>query len=148
MQIRIATLADADDWAALRAKLWPEVPLDQLREEVAVMLAQSAGECATFLDVAEGGEIRAFAEVSLRHENVNGCDTSPVAFLEGIYVHPEDRGTGTGKRLIAAVQSWARAQGCSELGSDADLENVKSHAFHKAAGFEETQRVVYFRKAL
>jgi aminoglycoside 6'-N-acetyltransferase I len=35
-----------------------------------------------------------------------------------------------------------------ELASDALLDNNGSHAMHEALGFTETERVVYFRKAL
>lgn len=34
------------------------------------------------------------------------------------------------------------------MASDALLDNAGSHAFHEAVGFEETERVVYFRKSL
>lgn len=112
------------------------------------MLAKSPSNAITFLKIEEGSGIRAFAEVTMRHDHVNGCDTSPVAFLEGIYVSPDLRGRSIGRSLLASVRSWAQERGCSELASDADLRNVASHAFHKAAGFEETARVVYFRKLL
>ena len=94
------------------------------------------------------GEPAGFAEASLRHDYVNGCDTSPVAFLEGMYVAPVMRGQGVARALVAAVQAWARSRGCSELASDAALDNLGSHQMHKALGFAETQRVVYFRKML
>lgn len=112
------------------------------------MLAKSPGQSIVFLDVIDGVVIRAFAEAALRHDHVNGCESSPVAFLEGIFVRHSDRGSGIGKLLLKAVQSWAQDKGCSELASDANLDNLASHAFHNAVGFEETDRVVYFRKAL
>ena len=74
--------------------------------------------------------------------------TSPVAFLEGIYVEPDHRGTGVARRLVAAIETWARQSGCSELASDAAISNVASQQMHEALGFTETQRVVYFRKVL
>ncbi|WP_226782583.1 aminoglycoside 6'-N-acetyltransferase [Oceaniglobus trochenteri] len=148
MPVRIATAVDIDGWLELRARLWPETPHDEHRAEIAQMLARPEGQCAGFIEISEETEARAFAEVALRHDYVNGCETSPVAFLEGIYVHPEHRRAGLGRALLAAIRAWAREQGCTELASDAYLDNVESHAFHAALGFEETQRVVYFRKAL
>jgi aminoglycoside 6'-N-acetyltransferase I len=71
-----------------------------------------------------------------------------VDFLEGIVVDPSVRRQGVAASLVAAVADWARGQGLSELASDAELHNIVSHAMHAALGFEETQRVVYFRKAL
>ena len=112
------------------------------------MLAKSPHDCIVFLDVEDRGGIRAFAEAALRHDHVNGCDTSPVAFLEGIFVRPNIQGAGIGRLLLTSIQSWARERGCSELASDAHIGNLASHAFHRAAGFEETDRVVYFRKLL
>ena len=84
----------------------------------------------------------------MRFDYVNGCKTSPVAFLEGIIVLPCARRTGVARLLVSAVSDWARSRGMSELGSDASLDNTTSHAMHAALGFDETQRVVYFRKAL
>jgi aminoglycoside 6'-N-acetyltransferase I len=72
----------------------------------------------------------------------------PVAFLEGIYVVPEFRLRGVARTLVDAVMIWAKAAGCHELASDSLLPNTDAHAAHRALGFEETERVVYFRKAL
>jgi aminoglycoside 6'-N-acetyltransferase I len=87
-------------------------------------------------------------EVSVRVDYVNGTDKSPVAFLEGIYVVPEARGAGVARRLVAEAERWALDMGCSELASDAGLENTASHGMHAALGFVETERVVFFKKAL
>jgi len=89
-----------------------------------------------------------FVEASLRTDSVVGTTSSPVAFLEGIYVVPEFRGKGIGRELLAVVSTWAAGTGCRELASDALLESQESRAFHRALGFEETERVVFFRKAL
>ena len=50
--------------------------------------------------------------------------------------------------LVAAVEEWARAQGCTELGSDTTIENEGSVAAHRAIGFEEVDRIICFRKPL
>jgi len=147
MLIRVATLADLEPVAALRLALWPDEPLEVRRAEAEANLARTDDGLATFV-AGDRGEVVAFAEASLRRDYVNGCGTSPVAFLEGIYVHPQNRRRGVARALCAAVETWARERGCSELGSDALLDNAASHRFHGAAGFEETERVVYFRKEL
>jgi len=38
--------------------------------------------------------------------------------------------------------------GCAELASDAMLDNTVAQAMHAALDFEETERVVYFRRLL
>jgi aminoglycoside 6'-N-acetyltransferase I len=87
-----------------------------------------------------------FVEASKRFDYVNGTSTSPVVFLEGLYVVPEWRRQGIAHALVAGVEQWARAQGCCELASDCLFENVAAHAVHRALGFEETERVIYFRR--
>jgi aminoglycoside 6'-N-acetyltransferase I len=147
MPIRLATASDVEGWAALRALLWPDTSPAAHRAEIAALLARPGSEAVAFLDDGADG-LRGFAEASLRRDHVNGCDTSPVAFLEGIFVRPDHRGCGLGRQLVGAVRGWARELNCAELGSDAALDNTASHAFHAAAGFEETERVVYFRLRL
>ncbi|MDW3181352.1 aminoglycoside 6'-N-acetyltransferase [Roseobacter sp.] len=148
MPIRTASSSDIQVWADLRAQLWDDTSLGQHRDEAAAMLAKCPHDGIVFLEVVDGATIRAFAEATLRRDHVNGCETSPVAFLEGIFVRPEDRGSGLGRLLLKSVQSWANERGCSEFASDAHIDNAASHAFHLSLGFEETERVVYFRKAL
>jgi len=84
----------------------------------------------------------------LRHDYVNGTDSSPVVFLEGIYVVPQQRRHGVAARLIEHVAQWGRERGCVEMASDTDVDNLPSQETHKALGFEETERVVFFRRQL
>lgn len=147
MNITAATTADLADWAALRQALWPHHGLDTHAADIAHMLA-APRDLANFIARTADGRAVGLAEAALRHDYVNGCQTSPVAFLEGIYVASEQRRSGVARMLMAAVEDWARTLGCSEFASDAALDNIDSHRMHVALGFEETQRVVYFRKAL
>lgn len=148
MPVRIARATDITAWAELRAALWPDAMAAQHRDEIASMLAAAEERFTAFVAVTDTGEICGFIESSVRCDPVNGCETSPVTFVEGIYVRPEYRGANIGRALCAAVEEWGRGRGCTELASDAFLENADSHAFHRAIGFEETERVVYFRKRL
>nr|WP_298153782.1 aminoglycoside 6'-N-acetyltransferase [uncultured Pseudoxanthomonas sp.] len=144
-RIRAATAADIDAWSAMRAELWPDADAGELRAEA---LAWDTGNGIALIAVGLGDRAIGLAEASLRRDYVNGTESSPVAFLEAWYVDPGHRGRGVGRALIAAAEDWTRAQGCSELASDALLDNTASHAAHAACGFEETERVVYFRKPL
>ncbi|RCW28141.1 aminoglycoside 6'-N-acetyltransferase I [Ciceribacter lividus] len=146
MKVRRATVDDSAAWGRLRLQLWPDTPVDAHSGEQAAML-EAPDRFAAFL-YEEGGSVCGFAEASLRRDSVNGCETSPVGFLEGIFVVPEHRRRGVAGQLVAAVEQWAREIGVRELASDADLANTVSHAMHRHLGFEETQRVVYFRKEL
>lgn len=134
-------------WLELRRALWPECSDAEHLEEMAEFLA----EPERFSQLVAYDEDRrpvGFAEASIRTDYVNGTESSPVGFLEGIYVSPEHRRRGFARALVAEVERWAIARGCRELASDADLENLLSHRVHRALGFDETERVVYFRKVL
>lgn len=145
MRISAATYADKEDWLALRCALWPDEAA--LRDDLDEMLGDTR-RYAAFIARNDRGEMVGFAEASLRHDYVNGCETSPVAFLEGIYVAPYHRRRGFARALVDAVASWAREKHFSEFASDALLDNVDSHRMHRALGFDETERVAYFRKVL
>ncbi len=131
----------------MRAVLWPDAPPADHHAYIADMLARD-GELIAFIALDERGDAIAFVEAALRHDYVNGCDTSPVVFVEGLYVTPEARQQGIASGLIDAVAGWGQAMGCTEMASDADIAHLASHDFHRAAGFVETDRVVYFRKAI
>lgn len=138
--------ADEPGWLVLRAALWPQCTHDEHRAEMAAGCAQPERFVA-FLARADG-EAAGFAEASIRRDYVNGTDSSPVGYLEGLYVAPAFRRRGVARALVAAVADWSAAAGCRELASDTGLANTASQAMHGALGFEETERVVYFRRRL
>ncbi|MBX4928751.1 aminoglycoside 6'-N-acetyltransferase [Rhizobium binae] len=146
--IEIGTIKDVEPWAQLRVALWPHHSLESHRAELARAFLSEGGEAIAFIARNAAHEAVGFAEATLRHDYVNGCSSSPVLFLEGVYVRPGDRRKGIARLLCSAVADWGRSLGCVEFGSDALLENSASHALHIALGFEETQRVVFFRKPL
>jgi aminoglycoside 6'-N-acetyltransferase I len=146
MKIAPASADDADEWAEMRAALWPQMSIEDHRSELAELYLGGNPNYIALLARRDKGEMVGFAEVSLRHDFVNGCETSPVLFLEGIFVRPACRSKGVAKALCEAAADWGRAAGCAEFASDAYLNDARSHAFHRAIGFAETERVVYFRK--
>lgn len=144
-RVRAAVAADRAGWARLRAQLWPQQRLEDLAEELDDWFEDA--RLAAFVAQDDEG-LCGFAEASVRSDYVNGTESSPVAFLEGWYVAPRRRGQGVGRALIAAVERWGRERGCRELASDALLDHLDSQRAHEACGFEETERVVYFRRRL
>lgn len=146
--IETASADHLEEWAVLRAQLWGSESIEEHRAEVEGLLAAPYRDRAAFVAIGDGGEVVGFAEAAIRRDYVNGCDTSPVAFLEGIYVLPDHRHAGVARTVCRAVEEWGQAAGCTELASDADVANGESRAFHAAIGFDETERVVFFRKPI
>ena len=148
MKVERGTLGHVEAWAQLRAALWPDDPIERHRNDATRTYLSGNDQAAAFLCKADTGELIGFAEATLRSDFVNGCETSPVLFLEGVYVRPDHRHKGVARLLSDAVAEWGRSMGCSEFASDAMLDNTESHKFHEALGFKETERVVYFHKRL
>jgi aminoglycoside 6'-N-acetyltransferase I len=143
---RCASL-DQPGWLEMRLALWPDATADEHRGYMAISLAQPE----RFLQLMMYDEQQqpiGFIEGSIRGDYVNGTETSPAGFVEGVYVAPAWRRKGIARQLFAAIGDWARARGCRELASDALLENEASQRAHRALGFQETERVVYFSRKL
>jgi aminoglycoside 6'-N-acetyltransferase I len=147
MKLERVTGATAREWVALRVELWPDESSVDLERQGHELLTKKSGSVAFLLRDEQGAPI-AMAEATLRHDYVNGCSTSPVAFLEGIYVRPAWRRQGAARRLCRAVEAWGREQGCREFASDALIDNEVSHRMHRALGFEERERVVCYCKPI
>jgi aminoglycoside 6'-N-acetyltransferase I len=148
--MRTMTAADRATWARMRAALWPDDTLEGHARALDEMLAavNPKGYWAFgFIAETADGIPAGFAEVAIRNY-ANGCESQPVPFLEGIWVEPLFRRQGAGAQLMAHVETFLTARGFREIGSDAFIDNDASHAAHRAWGFAETERIVYFRKAL
>jgi aminoglycoside 6'-N-acetyltransferase I len=129
----------------MRRALWGDCPDEQQVREMEEILASDPEE-VFFAERPEGG-LCGFLEVSLR-SRANGCDSTPVGYIEGWYVDEDVRRRGIGRALVQAAESWARFRGCRQMASDAELWNEVSHRAHGALGYQETARLVLFKKDL
>lgn len=148
MRTIIARKEHAEAWAQLRHALWPDTSLENHLQDIRDTLDEDNPGTVTFIAESSTGQSAGFAEAALRRDYVNGCSTSPVLFLEGIYISPEYRQHGVARLLCEAIANWGREKGCTEFASDVSLENLDSQNFHAALGFDETERVIFYRKPL
>lgn len=142
-ETRIARASERAELVRMRTALWP----DSTRAEVDELLGRTDGKAAILVAARPEGGLCGYAEVGLR-PFADGCVTSPVGYLEGIWVDPDRRRHGIATALVEGAAAWARARGMREFASDAALDNVASLEWHRAAGFEEAERVVCFRMSL
>ena len=134
-----------EHWLRLRQAVYPGVSEKFHRAEMQIFLADGTKQC--FLAIGNDDEPCGMAEVTLRNI-VDGCLSSPVGYIEGLYVDPAYRGKGISRLLLESAEHWCRDQGCIEIGTDAELENVEAQRFHERMGFKETYRIVEYRKDL
>jgi aminoglycoside 6'-N-acetyltransferase I len=133
-------------WGGMRSRLWPDCGPEDNAADMAELGNPDGALRIVFFGLV-GAEIVGFAEISER-SLVNGAGYRPAAYLEGWYVEPGFRRGGVGSALVCAAADWARQQGYSYLGSDAELDNKVSHAAHARSGFKEIGRGINFVMAL
>lgn len=145
MKIRAYAEGDWAEWLRMSRALFPEYAPDDLAKGMREFSARSDGE--VFVIDRGDGSLGGFVEAGSR-PYAEGCDTSPVGYVEAWYVDDDLRRRGYGQALLHAAEDWARQQGYREMASDALLDNETSHRAHKASGYTEVERIVTFRKAL
>jgi len=129
----------------MRCSLWPDLSASENDKDCEDILSHPERFIAFVSE--QSGIVTGFLDASLRLY-ADGCSTSPVGYIEGWYVDPQFRGAGVGRALVEAAEEWARSKGCTEMGSDALLENVDSQRAHRRLGYTEAERLVIFCKSL
>ena len=143
--IQQAKLENLNDIVRLANMLWGPNRETELAEEFIDTLNDP--DAVVFLAWADG-EAVGFGQGQLRRDYVEGTGSSPVGYLEGIFVKEEYRGQGIARQLVQACEAWARERGCSEFASDCPITNEISYAFHMHMGFAEANRIICFTKRL
>lgn len=143
--IRKAGKKDVGAAAELAILMWSDHSADELSAEFSELV--SSDNAQLFLayenDIPVG-----FAQCQLRYDYVEGTETTPVGYLEGIFVQKSYRYKGYARELLAACETWAKDKGCQEFASDCELDNNDSFRFHIAMNFAEANRVICFTKKL
>jgi aminoglycoside 6'-N-acetyltransferase I len=146
MNFKFATSSDLPDWLGMALALWSYESKEDM-ESLFHTLSASDNDEVLIARTAEG-IAAGFANISIRKEYVEGSNSSPVGYIEGIYVKPEYRKQGIAKKFIEFAEDWSRIRGCTELGSDTEIENVESQKFHRHTGFGGESHIVHFMKTI
>ena len=144
-KIRRAQVKDAETLALLAIQMWEDHEVAELADEFREIVGKDDAVC--FITFAEDRPV-AFAQCQLRYDYVEGTESFPVGYLEGIFVSEDYRKKGLAAKLLAECEKWAKGKDCTEFASDCELDNESSLRFHLALGFEEVNRVICFRKTL
>lgn len=145
IMIKQAGIDDSKIVAELAVLLWPDNEINNLEKEMINYIISDNG--AVFIYFCETIPV-GFAQCNLRNDYVEGTESSPVGYLEGIFVKAEYRKRDIGKKLLIQCEEWAKSKGCCEFASDCELNNTESFKFHLHLGFEEVNRIICFKKNL
>ena len=143
--IKKATKEDTVTLAGLAVKMWSNHSIDELANAFLDCVNNENSEC--FIKYSDKVAI-GFAQCGLRFDYVEGTKSSPVGYLEGIFVEEQFRHKGYAKELLKACENWAKDKGCSEFASDCEIENLTSLKFHLSMGFDEANRIICFKKEI
>lgn len=143
--VRKAETQDIKSLADLAVCMWNNSTVDELIQEFSELIS---GENAIFFLKYEKDVPIGFAQCQLRRDYVEGTASSPVGYLEGIFIREGYRNRGYAKELLAHCEAWAKARGCLEFASDCEIDNVNSYFFHRAMNFTEANRIICFTKTL
>ena len=136
---------DAKIVAELAIRMWNHHTIEELTADFEEIIEK---EDAAVLLMTAGKTPMGFAQCQLRHDYVEGTESSPVGYLEGIYIADDYRRQGCARKLLEKCQIWAKEQGCTEFASDCEISNEVSYQFHLKMGFIEANRIICFTKPL
>jgi aminoglycoside 6'-N-acetyltransferase I len=142
--IRRIQTEDKNEWFRMRKGIWPEAPDEYLNFDMDEILASE--DDAVFFALVENKPV-GMIEARIR-EYGEGCETSPVGYIEGWFVQENVRGNGVAGALTQSAENWARQKGCSEMASDTWLDNEASIRAHVKLGYYEVERLVHFVKKI
>lgn len=134
-----------NDTYTLLKSLWPDMTSEELSALFHTLITHFNHTAYLYYmnDKAIG-----YAQTSLRHDYVEGTNTSPVGYLEGIYVEPYYRRHKIAQELLEHCEQWALQKGCTEFASDCAFENSESTLFHTNSGFKEAAKIICYVKPL
>lgn len=141
--IKLANKEEAEILAQMAIKIWDNDSVEELEQEFDEFAGNS--DMVSFIKYVDEKPV-GFANVSIRYDYVEGCETSPVGYLEGIYVEDCYRNNNFARDLVKACEEWVKSKGIKEFASDCEFTNLDSLAFHLAIGFREANRIICFKK--
>lgn len=144
--IRPLDESDLPEWLRLRQLLWDGSDEYDQKDEMLDIINDLESQFVAVADIG-GGRLAGFLEASIR-THVEDCETDHVGYLEGWFVEDAYRQHGIGAGLVALAEEWARGRGCSEMASDAEIDNLVSLQAHQRLGYSETSRLVHLKKQL
>ena len=134
ISVREASASDAGAVARLCAQLGYGADAVAVPGRLARLNASGG---ARALVATQGGDVIGLATVHLRH-TLN--HEAPLAQLSLLVVDETLRARGVGRALVAAVEAWAREQGCHRIVVTTALHRSDAHAFYERVGYTHTGR--------
>ncbi len=137
-----ASTADSPTLAALSAQLGYPLPVEEMAAAVERALADP--EQTVFVARTDEGDVVGWVHGYVR----------PMLMVErhievgALVVDENQRGQGIGHFLMAAVEAWAKAQGCTTVFLRSNMKRVDAHRFYDSIGYQRLKVSQTFIKKL
>ncbi len=139
--VRAARRDDAVAFAELSGQLGYPVPPEALAERLGRLLGRDdqvvLAACAGPVVV---GWIHGAEQELLESER--RCE------ILGLVVDQRRRRAGIGRRLVAAVEAWAKRRGLTQMSVRSNATRAESHPFYQGIGYQRTKTQQVYRKRL
>jgi GNAT superfamily N-acetyltransferase len=132
--IRDATETDAADIARLLGQLGYVSSAEAIPARLASLHVEGG---VVLVAVDEADRVRGVASGS-RFTTLHAGDQ--VAYITALVVDDDARGRGVGRALVAELERWAIAHGCTRLSVTSAEHREDAHAFYPRCGFPYTGR--------
>jgi aminoglycoside 6'-N-acetyltransferase I len=144
-EIVVAGQEQVESLTRIALELWPDHDLLEFKQEFEEMIPTNNNR---FLLYVVDKEAVAFMHLSIRTDYVEGSESSPTGYMEGVYVKPTYRRKGISTKLFHEGKKWLVQNGCKQVGSDMEMDNKDSYPFHMSLGFQEAGRIITFIRDL
>jgi GNAT superfamily N-acetyltransferase len=140
--IRPATPADAGRLAALSSELGYPVTADDMGRRLGDLLARDGD--VVLVAEHQPGQVVGWVHGSEQRllESGRRCE------LLGLVVDARARGRGLGRRLVTAVEEWARSRGLEQMAVRSNVTRRESHPFYERLGYARVKTQHAYRKRL
>jgi len=139
--IRKAKIADATRMAELSGTLGYPVSAQTMEQRLRRVLAL---ETHSVFVAERNGEVVGWTHGAEAETLELGCRCE----IWGLVVAENERGRGVGRRLIEAVEKWARDRGLENISVRSNVVRPESHPFYERIGYTRYKTQHAYRKAL
>jgi ribosomal protein S18 acetylase RimI-like enzyme len=139
LAVRAAEASDGERLTELLAAQLEEHQIPTARSHIAksVALMLADPDRGFLLAGTVAGSIEAVAYISFATPLEHAGE---VAWLEELYVAPEHRNLGLGKRLVDAVAERAEARGCVSIELEVTADHFRAARLYEREGFRSLRR--------
>ncbi|CEM61985.1 GNAT family N-acetyltransferase [Treponema phagedenis] len=140
MTIRECTVSDAEPIFFLnRDELGYDFYLEGTKENIEKILQRDTDK----IFVAEDeGKIVGYVHAN----NYELLFSAPMKNIMSIAVSPKHRGKGIGRKLLAAIEDWAKKTGAHGIRLVSSSSRTDAHRFYQSCGYEKTKEQFNLKK--